>query len=98
MRQFYKVEYKNWTLITSVLTIINSDTVETKSILFRYLEPGHTFMSADSFHHGVEMQLKKMGKVNDFDDFENCVKKASKKNVINMQTNHFYPWLPGWSF
>ena len=34
-------------------------------IIINYFEPGHTFMSADIFHHQVEMALEKQNKTYD---------------------------------
>lgn len=44
---------KNWALFSFLVYIINSDLVKIQKIQFNYFEPGHTFMSADSFHHQV---------------------------------------------
>ncbi|KAF2889276.1 hypothetical protein ILUMI_16897 [Ignelater luminosus] len=58
----------------------------------KYFEREHTFMSAESFHHAVEQQLKK-GKVYDFQAFQDCMKGAhSKVKVINMAIRYFYAW------
>lgn len=53
-----------------LIYIINSNDIKTVEIYLFYFEPGHSFMSADSFHHQVELSLKKTSKVNDFMDFE----------------------------
>ena len=46
---------KNWTLFTSITRYINSNAgVLPKTVTFKYLETGHTFLSADSFHGLVE--------------------------------------------
>jgi hypothetical protein len=42
---------KNWTLFSYLTNIINSSLIAADSIILRYFEPEHTFMSADSFHH-----------------------------------------------
>lgn len=78
--------------------IINSCEVSLESLTVKYFEPGHTFMSADSFHHNVEKSLKKMGKVNDFQDVVSAVGNASKHvNIIEMQLNNFFDWIDGTS-
>lgn len=60
----------------------------------KFFEPGHTFMSADSFHHQVEMSLKRKRKVFDFADFEECIQKSNRGRVVvvNMKCNDFYNW------
>ena len=42
---------KNWALFSCLLYIISSPETITDVIRLKYFEPGHTFMSADSFHH-----------------------------------------------
>lgn len=73
---------KNWCFFSFLIYIVNSLEVETDVIELNYFEPGHTFMSADSFHHQVEQSLKKMKDVYDFQDFENAVRNSNSKNVV----------------
>lgn len=68
---------KNWALFCYLLYIVNSSEIAANLIEFKYFEPGHTFMSADNFHHQVEKSLKKAGKVYDFHDFCTCVQEAN---------------------
>lgn len=75
---------KNWAFITFLVQIINSDEISAETITIKYLEPGHTFMSADSFHHSVEMSLKKQKKVYDFDDFVGCVQNCNKNVKVKL--------------
>ncbi|KAI4831013.1 hypothetical protein KUCAC02_002614 [Chaenocephalus aceratus] len=49
---------KNWCLFSSLVSIVNSQTISTEDITLKFFQPGHTFMSADSFHHGVEQEMK----------------------------------------
>lgn len=51
-------------------------------------------MSADSFHHQVEMSLKQQKKTYDFEDFVTAVKKANSGNVevFTMQHYDFFHW------
>ena len=44
-----------------------------QQLTIRYFEKGHTFMSADSFHHLIEDQIRSRGKLNDFNDYVVCV-------------------------
>lgn len=72
---------KNWSIITAMTKLINSELIAADKVTFKYLEAGHTFMSADTVHASVERQMKLAKNVYDFDDFVGCVAKA-KSNVI----------------
>jgi len=85
---------KNWCLFTFLVWLVNSDIVNVRIIEFKYLEAGHTFMSADSFHSQVERSMKQCDKVYDFGDFEACVNNANsgKADVKSMLYSDFYDW------
>lgn len=85
---------KNWSLFTFLVRMVNSDKISAKYITFNYFEPGHTFMSADSFHHQVELSMKRKAKIYDFDDFVGAVASACKGNVEvkEMKYNDFFKW------
>lgn len=72
---------KNYTLFTAMLSAINGPTIDTKTITFKYLEVGHTFMSADSCHALIEKKMKKKVNVMDFPDFIDCLEQANCKVV-----------------
>ncbi|KAG5866621.1 hypothetical protein JTB14_035098 [Gonioctena quinquepunctata] len=74
--------------------IINSDQINADKIIVKYFEAGHTFMSADSFHHRVELAMKRMkNKIYDFDDFCEAVSSAGKNvNTKKMTVDDFYEW------
>lgn len=57
---------KNWTFLSFLVYCLNTLDLNDDTILIKYFEPGHTFMSADSFHHRVEKSLHCMKKVYDF--------------------------------
>lgn len=40
--------------------MVNSPKSNLQELRIKYFEPGHTFMSADLFHHKVEKELKTM--------------------------------------
>nr|CAH7712417.1 unnamed protein product [Callosobruchus chinensis] len=50
--------------------IMNSSAIWAETIQVNYFESGHTFMSADSFHHKVEGSLTHQSKTLDFEDFK----------------------------
>ena len=63
---------KNWALYTALCAAVNR-VDGPRSICVKYLESGHTFMSADSFHLIVEQRMKKVGDVCDFYDFTEII-------------------------
>ncbi|XP_050293662.1 uncharacterized protein LOC126734169 [Anthonomus grandis grandis] len=79
---------KNWALYCFFIYLINSAEVNLNLLKIKYLQTGHTFMSADSFHHQVEKSLKQTGKVLDFDDFKKS--NSSRVEVFEMNLNDFY--------
>lgn len=82
---------KNWSLYCFLIYFVNSNDTALNSIKLKYLQTGHTFMSADSFHHQVEKSLKQKGKVLDFEDYKNCVElsNSGKTICIQMHVNDF---------
>lgn len=84
---------KNWNLFLFMILLINSTLIETNVIEFKYFEPGHTFMSADSFHHAVERRMKSAdkGEIHTFDDFYDCVNTAQENSIaVKMQASDFF--------
>ena len=59
-----------------------------ETITFKYLEKGHTFMSADSFHAQVEKGMRKKKNICDLDDFIKIV--DSKGTAVEMTHLDFY--------
>ncbi|KAJ8346822.1 hypothetical protein SKAU_G00282230 [Synaphobranchus kaupii] len=74
---------KNWCLLTTLVSVVNDPTQAVKEVTLKYFEPGHTFMSADSFQHGVELEMKRQsgGAVLDFEDFRNVVASSNSGKV-----------------
>lgn len=82
---------KNWGLISFFMYIIvNCEECSIRELTIKYFEPGHTFMAADSFHHQVELSLKRRNKVYDFDDFAEVVQAANKSRVEVLKMTSFY--------
>ncbi|CAH0691704.1 unnamed protein product [Spodoptera exigua] len=86
---------KNWAFFSFLIQIINSSLICANTITIKYLESGHTFMSADNFHHQVEQQLKRAKKVYDFSDFIDCIQLANsgKVTVKPMEVTDFYKYI-----
>ncbi|KAL9701899.1 hypothetical protein quinque_005340 [Culex quinquefasciatus] len=70
---------KNWDMLLHMILLVNSTWIAAERVTFKYLESGHTFMTADSFHASVERKMRKHqgGELHNFDDFVDCVKGAS---------------------
>ena len=85
---------KNWTFLSVLIYAINCQEIATQTITLKYFEPGHTFMSADVFHHKVELSLKHQGKTYDFSDFKEAVQSANslKTRVLEMNSTDFFQW------
>lgn len=79
---------KNWSILTAMVSAVNSGYPQAKSITFKYLEAGPTFMSANTVHAGVERQMRAAVSVYDFPDFE-CVEKVLKTAIITSSNEAF---------
>ena len=81
---------KNWTLFLALVAVVNSSWCWLESITLKYFKAGHTFMSADSFHHMVEHEIAKQDHVFDFQDFVDAVSNAG--TVLVMSSDDFQNW------
>lgn len=92
---------KNWCLFTMLVTMVNSHLIKADDITVKFFEAGRTFMSADSVHHGVgvEVSMKNSsgGNIYDYHDFVTAVEKSNgrKMTVINMKNEDFLKWVSG---
>ena len=68
---------KNWTLFTGMVALVNEEGGP-ESITVKYLEKGHTFMSADSFHARIEAEMRKKKNLYDFSDFQTVIGKCGQ--------------------
>lgn len=84
---------QNWFLYTTFVNEVNRNNGTVKEIVVKYFEPGHTFMSADIFHHLVEQNMRKQRRVEDFQDFVNLVDSCGKSLV--MEYNSFFKFPRG---
>ena len=57
----------------------------------QYFEPGHKFMSADSFHDLVEKKMNLLKNVYDFNDFIQVINYAGKALQMNFSDFVKYP-------
>ena len=73
---------KNWFIFTALVFFINSNATALKEIKLKYFEKGHTFMSADSYHHMVEKAMKDLDNVYDFEDWLSALNKNGQSIVL----------------
>ena len=71
------MQRKNWCLFTFLVFIINSPLTKTEKIVFKYFQWGHTFMSADLFHHQMELSIKQVHELHDFSSRVQATKSGS---------------------
>lgn len=74
--------------------MFNSDGIAAEKMIWKYFEPGNTFMSADSFHHQVEKSMENLHNVYDLSDFREAALSANsrKVKVISMDFSDFSQW------
>ena len=67
-----------------MVDVINRKEIGIQSLKLKNFTAGHTFMSADNFHKGVEKEMKEMNNVYDFHDFRRCVSVAGDVTLMNV--------------
>ena len=72
----------------SLVKAVNNINFTIKQITIKYLETGHTAMSANSDHQLINRQLKALPKIQDFNDFIVIVKRAGL-STFEMKNEHF---------
>lgn len=92
---------KNWCLFSSLVSLVNSNTISTDDITLKFFEPGHTLLSVNIFHHGVEQEMKSRpgGVVYDFKDFLSVVgdSNSNKVEVVELRNEDLRNWTDGHS-
>ena len=79
---------KNWYLFSALIKEINILCGNAETITIKFFEPGHTFMSADSFHAQVEKGIKKKIKLQDYQDLVDIVNE--KGEAMELKFNNFF--------
>lgn len=81
---------KHWNLFQHVVLLLNNLDIALEEVELKYFEPGHTFMSADSFHAAVEASMRQE-RIITFEDFKTAVAKATKNaKIMDMETSDFF--------
>ena len=84
---------KNWTLYSTFLQLVNSEDGPT-SIIIKYLEPGHTFMKADSLHGCIGRKLREEPVLYDMADLASLVRKSKAGVSVHlMSSSEFFPFI-----
>ena len=78
---------KCWILFSAMTRIINDPSTATEVILFKYFEPGHSFMPADSVHGNIQTKLSKCSYLGDMADYIKQIE-GSRKNMSCIQLDH----------
>ena len=86
---------KNWVLYSSFAQIVNADWGP-EEITMKYLEPGHTFMKADTVHGVIGKRMKRTPEIVTFKELTSLVSSSSSRiSMIEMNVDDFYKYLPG---
>ncbi|XP_074542663.1 uncharacterized protein pogza isoform X2 [Halichoeres trimaculatus] len=92
-------QYRNWCLVTTLITLVNQNWNRTEDLTLKYFEPGHTFITTDCFHQRVEREMDSRpgGRVLDFQDFRRVVASAQwgDVEVVEMQNEDIRVWKEG---
>lgn len=87
---------KNWTLFTACVLFVNKEWGP-ETITFKYFEPGHSFMKADSVHGLIGKKWKHTPEVLDYEDLVHLIESSNKLNkVVNLRAEDFFrirKWL-----
>ena len=59
--------------------MVNDPSVGINCVTLKYLEPGHTFMAADSVHGSITTKLKSKSTIYDFQDYVEVIESSRKQ-------------------
>jgi hypothetical protein len=79
-----EAQNKNWILFLMMVSLVNSDETSTETIELNFFESGHTFMSADSFHHYCEKSMNKSRHVYDFSVLVTKIQEAQIGTIVQV--------------
>jgi hypothetical protein len=80
---------KNWLLYSNMLRAVCCGDFAVECITFKYLQKGHTFISADNDHAKIERAMKLTSKIQDMRDFLKCVE-GSRLKVKELLPEDFF--------
>ena len=85
---------KCWIFVTMLVTYVQQPENVTRDITIKYLETGHTAMSADSSHQVIQKKLGRVKDIHDFQDFVDLVE-GSGVRVKVMSPEEFFNFEDG---
>ena len=80
---YCSAQNKNWFLFTALANKVNRKNTAIHAITLKYFEPGHTFMSADSFRHRTEQKIWRKIRLEYFQDFVDVADTCEQSIVMN---------------
>ena len=87
-------QQKSWVFATVIMTYVQQCNNATEKITIKYLETGHTAMSADAAHQVIQKKMAKAQSVCDFRDFVELVEESGVR-VITMKSDDFFNFEDG---
>ena len=85
---------KSWVFVTMLVTYVQQAENVTRDITMKYLEPGHTAMSADVSHQVIQKKLSRSKHIDDFEDFVSLVDESGVKTKV-MSPEEFFNFEDG---
>ncbi|XP_043208495.1 uncharacterized protein LOC122374051 [Amphibalanus amphitrite] len=86
-------QQKSWVFATVLLTYIQQEDNATQKITVKYLESGHTAMSADAAHQVIQKKMAK-AQLCDYQDFVSVVEDSGNR-VRTMKADDFFEFEDG---
>ena len=74
-------------MFSALIKEINRRAINANTITIKMFVPGHTFMSADSFHALIEKDIRKKNKLQDFSDLVDIVNERG--DAVEMSSDDF---------
>lgn len=82
---------KNKLLLSVLALLVNDSRITAETMTIKFLEVGHTYMSADNVHAAISQKLRKSSNLHDFDDLKEMISNSRKRiNTISLEFNEFW--------
>lgn len=85
---------KNWMLFSNIIKVLNSKAVNTETVIIKFLEPGHTSMSADALHQVINKRMKKQKTLCDMSEYIDLVSSCGPTKYLQ-EASDFYELTNG---
>ena len=87
-------QQKSWVFATVMITFVQQPDNATEKVTIKYLESGHTAMSADASHQVVQKKLARARNIDDYQDFVGLVEESGMR-VMQMTETDFFEFEDG---